>query len=116
MVCLQHIDQIKQAPGISGIQTSISQWLSQEAQIDLLIDRKDQVINICEIKFSLTKYRIDKFYAASSRKKMEVFRQANKTSKALFLTMVTTYGVEQNQYAGTVQNDLNMDIFFREML
>ncbi len=112
MVCLRHTKQIKAALGISGIQSSISSWHSSNSQIDLLIDRKDQVINICEMKFSLAEYSITKKYAAQLRNKIEDFRLSTNSKKALFLTMITTYGLKQNVHSGLVQNDLTMEIFF----
>jgi AAA+ ATPase superfamily predicted ATPase len=112
MVCLRHIYQIKQALGISGVQTSISTWRSPGAQIDLLIDRKDQVINICEMKFSINPFNIDKKYAEILRNKMGNFRQVTDTKKALFLTMITTYGLDNSKYSGLVQNSLDMNILF----
>ncbi|MEM7658206.1 MAG: ATP-binding protein, partial [Bacteroidota bacterium] len=112
MVCLHHIPQIKKRLGISGVQTSVSTWQSPEAQIDLVIDRKDQVINLCEMKFSIHEFAIDKRYAATLRNKQGSFRQSTRTKKALFLTMITTYGVAQNQYAGMIRNELDMNALF----
>ena len=106
------ISQIKQALGISGVQTSISTWRSPGAQIDLLIDRKDQVINICEMKFSINPFNIDKKYAEILRNKIGSFRQVTDTKKALFLTMITTYGLANSPYSGLVQNSLDMNILF----
>lgn len=114
MVCLHHIREIKQALGISGVQTSIASWQSAKAQIDLVIDRKDQVINLCEMKFSIKPFTIDKKYAANLRNKIGTFREETDTKKAIFLTMLTTYGLAKNQYAGMVQNDLTMDILFKD--
>ena len=116
-VCLMHLDQIKQALGISGIQTRSSAWIGeaegQKAQIDLVIDRRDQVINLCEMKFSLRAFNIDKQYAEDLRTKISVFKTATKTQKAIFLTLVTTFGLQQSSAAmGLVQNDLTMDILF----
>lgn len=112
IVCLHHTDQIKNALGISGVQTSISTWSSANTQIDLVIDRRDQVINICEMKFSINKFVIDKKYAEILRNKLGFFRQKTKTRKALFLTLITTYGIAPNQYAGMVRNALTMDVLF----
>lgn len=112
MVCLQHIPQIKNALGVSGVQTSVSTWQNKNAQIDLLIDRKDRVINLCEMKFSIKSFSISKKYAENLRNKIGTFREVTNTKKALFLTMVTTFGVANNKYKGLVQNDLTMDIFF----
>ncbi len=113
MVCLHHISAIKDALKIGGVQTSVASWQSAAAQIDLLIDRKDQVINLCEMKFSIHPYTIDKKYAANLRNKIGSFKQDTGTKKAIFLTLISTYGLVDNQYSGMVQNDLNMDVLFR---
>jgi hypothetical protein len=116
-VCLAHIPAIKKALGIQGVRTQTSAWIGgderSKAQIDLVIDRRDHVINLCEMKFSLDAYKIDKDYAASLRRKVAVFREQTGTKKSLFLTMITTFGVENNEYKGSVvQNDLKMDVLF----
>ncbi|MEM6321083.1 MAG: ATP-binding protein [Bacteroidota bacterium] len=116
-ICLYHIQQIKNALNIGGVISHTSAWKSQftekGAQIDLLIDRRDQVINICEMKFSMEPYTITKAYANQLRQKMAIFRAAAKTKKALYLTMITTYGLNKNMHSmGLVQNDLTMDVLF----
>ncbi|HVB03022.1 MAG TPA: ATP-binding protein [Chitinophagaceae bacterium] len=116
-VCLMHTRQIKAGLGISGVQTRTSSWFSTDkknrAQIDLVIDRRDQVINICEMKFSINKFTIDKKYAEVLRNKIAVFKEQTGTRKAIFLTMITTFGLNINQYSNSlVQNDLTMDILF----
>lgn len=116
-VCLYHINEIKQALGISGIETETSCWRSTTStngtQIDLIIDRRDSVINICEMKFSISPFMIDKKYDAVLRNKLGIFKQETKTKKALFLTMITTFGIAQNNYAGNVQNNIIMDVLFK---
>ncbi|MGJ7030974.1 AAA family ATPase [Niabella hirudinis] len=112
-VCLAHIKEIKQALGISGVQTTASSWIGNGAQIDLVIDRKDQVINLCEMKFSVNDFKITKKYAGELRNKIAAFRETTNTRKALFITMITTYGLASNEYAGAlVQNSLSMDVLF----
>ena len=116
-VCLMHLDQIKQALGISGILTRSSAWIGEtegkKAQIDLVIDRRDQVINLCEMKFSINPFVIDKRYAEELRTKIGVFKTATKTQKAIFLTLITTFGLHQNSHSsGLVQNDLTMNVLF----
>jgi uncharacterized protein len=116
-VCLDHIPQIKKALGIQGVLSKEAAWKGgteeQSAQIDLLIDRRDQVINLCEAKFSLGKFAIDKSYAEKLRNKISVFKTVSQTRKAVFLTMITTYGLEKNQYAAAlVQNEVVMDDLF----
>jgi len=118
--CLSHIQQIKNALGISGVQTETSSWISstssQGAQIDLIIDRRDQVINICEMKFSINAYTIDKKYAEELKNKLSVFRRETKTRKALFLTLITSFGLIKNTYESLIQNQLTMDILFEPSL
>jgi hypothetical protein len=119
-LCLQQISEIKKALGISGVQTETSSWRhapvnSQDrgAQIDLVIDRRDGVINLCEMKFGEDDFVIDKKYAGELRNKVQTFRRVTRTRKALFLTLVTTYGVKANDYqAELVQNSITADVLF----
>jgi uncharacterized protein len=116
-VCMNHIEQIKKALGISGIYSEISSWRSLNnengAQIDLLIDRKDNTITICEIKFSIDEFEITKSYAESLKNKISVFRKESKTKKSIFMAMITTFGVKSNEYAiSLVQNSLLMEDLF----
>lgn len=83
------------------------------AQIDLLIDRKDEVINLCEMKFSNTQYAITKDYEENLRNKMAVYRAETKTNKALHLTLLTTLGIAKNKYAEIVQKELLLNDLFR---
>lgn len=116
-ICLDHIWQIKKAMGISGIQSNNVAWKGgtggKSAQVDLLIDRRDQVINLCECKFSLDTFSINKNYSEKLRSKITTFKTATKTRKSIFLTMITTYGVEKNKYANLlVRNEVLMDDLF----
>ena len=116
-VCLAHLTQIKRALGISSVQTYASVWQGSDgissAQIDLVIDRRDHAINICEMKFSINRFAIDKSYAENLRQKMGVFQKATNTRKALFLTFITTFGLADNEYSSSlVQNSLSIDALF----
>ncbi len=115
-ICLYHLREIKIALGISGVQTESSSWIGRSerkgAQIDLVIDRRDRVINICEMKFSIDTYTIDKKYADELRNKLNVFRAETETKKALFLTLITTFGITQNKYSALIQNEVKMDALF----
>ncbi|MHA4806824.1 AAA family ATPase [Flavitalea flava] len=114
-ISLLHIDQIKKALGISGVYTEISSWQSSTSgvQIDLLIDRRDQVVSLCEIKFSKAPYSISKSYKAELEKKVFGFQKETKTNKALFLTLITTIGLQANQHStGFIQNTITMDDLF----
>ena len=82
-------------------------------QIDLLIDRKDTTINICEIKFSKNVLTIDSDYSKKLRQKVEVFKNITKTRKNIFLTMVTTFGITNNSWSNdAVSNSITKDSFF----
>ncbi len=115
-VCLYHLDQIKKGLGISGIITNTSSWRSKSsenaAQVDLVIDRRDQVVNLCEMKFSINKFEIDKKYDEVLREKIGVFKSETKTRKSVFMTMITTFGLQNNRFSGNVQNELTMDVLF----
>jgi AAA+ ATPase superfamily predicted ATPase len=119
-LCFAHVKQIKQSLGISGVVTEEASWQYHAktmsecgAQIDLLIDRADNAINLCELKFSDYPFVIDKKYAAELEQKIQVFKQRTKTRKALFLTLVTASGLEQNSYATSlVTNHIQLNQLF----
>ena len=117
-LCMAHTQQIKVALGIAGVLSNIYSWrkeadeTSDGAQIDLLIDRKDQVVNLCEMKYSLSEYVIDVEYEQKLRNKKSVFIGTTNTKKAVHLTMVTTFGIKANAYSGIVQNEVTLDDLF----
>lgn len=116
-ICLYHVNDIKKALGIAAVQTTVSSWRSATllngAQIDLVIDRRDQVINLCEMKFSINPFIIDKKYDSELRNKIAAFKKETGTRKSVFMTMVTTFGLQQNNYAAAlIQNDITMEAFF----
>ena len=116
--------QAKRALGIEGVQTSICAW-SQPAftdqdgnkreggQIDLVIDRRDQTINLCEMKFSKNPFEITPSYLEHIIYRRELFRQLTGTKKALHLTFVTTYGLVKNAQYGMIQSEVTMDDLFK---
>jgi uncharacterized protein len=116
-VCLYHLPQIKKALGISGMHTESASWRSKKAtpaaQIDLVIDRKDNVITICEMKFANSPFEITKAYEANLRNKILAFKSDTKTRKALFVTMITTFGLIKNaRAASVVQNEIELNTLF----
>jgi uncharacterized protein len=121
-LCLKHVAQIKKGLGISGIYTEQSTWRSdgrieeQGAQIDLLLDRADNSINLIEIKFSVSEFIIDKKYAAELESKKRAFGDKTVTRKNLLLTMLTSYGVKKNEYFyNTIDRELTMDVLFETL-
>lgn len=118
-LCLKHIQQIKEALGIESIPTQVAAWHyvpgkgADGAQVDLLIDRSDHVINLCEIKFYTLEFTIEKSYAGVLQRKLTVFKQKTGTRKTVLLTMVTTYGLKENEYSRKlVDKSLSMDVLF----
>ncbi len=119
-VCLEHTDQIKKKLGISGVYTDINSWYCKKddskgirgAQIDLLIVRKDQVINLCEMKYSNLEYTLSEEDDANIRSKVVTFIDATKTRYAIYPTVITTYGLVDNAYAGNIQSVVTMDDLF----
>ncbi|MFH1321843.1 MAG: ATP-binding protein [Bacteroidota bacterium] len=119
-ICIKHVDQIKEGLKISGINAVHGSWIEKNAQngaqIDLLIDRDDNVINLCEMKLNNTEYAIDKKYAKEIAKKVNTFTSSTKTKKNVFVTFITSYGLITNQYSSQyVQSELTMDHLFVEI-
>jgi len=104
-ICLKHIPQIKEALKIAGIYSISSSFnkkgskAEKGTQIDLLIDRNDQVINLFEIKFYNTEWSLTEAYAKNLRNKLRVFQETTKTKKYLMLSLITTFGLKQNQHS-----------------
>jgi uncharacterized protein len=115
-LCLSHARQIKVALGIGGIDSSIYSWKSSQstngAQIDLVIDRKDKVINICEMKFSTLPYVLSKSDDLNLRNKLAIFKSETKTKKSLHLVMISPYGYLQNTYSALIQSSITIEDLF----
>lgn len=112
---MSHSAQIKQKLGISGILSNVYSWRAVPkdgtpgGQIDMLIDRNDSTINLCEIKYSESEFTIDKKYEHELRNKKASFISNTGTNKAVHLTMITTYGLKHNLYSGIIQSEVTMD-------
>ena len=117
-LCKDHIKQIKEKLGISGVLTQESSWFVQGdenedgAQIDMIIDRDDRIINLCEMKFSNTEFEIEKEYQQNLLNKIEAFRKTTGTRKTLQLTFITTFGVKKNMYSSRIQRQVILDDLF----
>jgi AAA+ ATPase superfamily predicted ATPase len=98
-LCLKHIQSIKNALGISAIYTQSSSWYNTNAQLDLLIDRDDNIINLCEIKFVNNEYQLTKQDYWNIKNKIYEFEKDSKTRKTLFITLITTFGLKPNEYS-----------------
>lgn len=120
-VCYKHIDQIRQALGVdpgsvAGTWRLSTKFKDKEggAQVDLLFDRPDGAITICEIKCSDSPFSIDKAYAQELLRKIDVFRKHTKTKKQLFLSLITTFGLKPTMYSDEiVTNQVTLEALFR---
>jgi len=123
IVCLHHLAQIKRALSIGGVISSCHSWSCRPftdnngtqwkgGQIDLLIDRSDDVINICEIKYTNDEYEITADYEEKLRRRATLFANTTKTKKALHHTFITVYGVMQNIHSGIVQSQVKAEELF----
>ena len=115
-LCLQHLPQIRKKLGISGVLTSAFSWRGEcggaGAQIDLVIDRNDNIVNLCEIKFSSGHYLIDKKQHEAMRDRRSAFANSTRTRKALQTTMVTTFGLKRNAYSAEIASEVVLDDLF----
>ena len=116
ILCLLHIEGIRRALGISGVLTEIYSWKSKShnpgAQVDLVIERGDRVINLCEMKYASSEYTIDKAYDLNLRNKRAAFIAETRTRKAVQTTMITTYGLSKNAYQAGIPFEVTLDELF----
>jgi len=87
----------------------------QNAQVDLVIDRNDNIINLCEAKFSSGEYTINKEYSDSLRNKRTTFTNSTRTRKAVQTTMITTYGLKKNEYSSEILSEILLDDLFENV-
>lgn len=116
LLVLHHVRQIKRKLSIEGVLSREYTWRCTDAtggaQVDLVIDRDDNTVNLCEMKFSINQFEIDKAYEANLRNKLSQFSRLTAMKKSLQLTMVTTYGVAPGIHSGLVNNQVTLDDLF----
>lgn len=123
LIAIQHHKQIKQALGIAGIATSVSTWRSKGdeetglsgAQVDMVIDRADRIIHLCEIKFSEGTYNISNDYENRLRSRLSLFKLKTKTTKTVVHTFITTYGIGVGKHSSIVHSEITMDALFAKL-
>ncbi len=118
-LCLLHIAQIRRALGISGVAGGICSWRfagtegHPGAQIDLVIDRDDRIVNLCEMKYSNGPYEVNAEDAERLRERRETFIRETGTRKAVHLTLVSPYGLKQGRHSGVFQSVVTLDDLFQ---
>ena len=107
-VCLSHARQIIKAIGVAGVITHVESWRSEHTdpgvQIDMLINRNDRVISLCEMKFTDTEFSITKKHVLELRNKRNVFIEETGTKKAVQIALITPVGIKRNDYSDVVQS------------
>ncbi len=118
-IAMMHINQIKKALGISGVYSKQGSWKFRGddtlpgSQIDMIIDRADQCIHLCEAKFTKENFTINNSYAAELRLRKSIFKQVTQSKKAIFTTLLSTYPAIKNQYyLAEIDNEITMDKLF----
>ena len=113
-VCFNHIPQIKKALGISGVTTSYSAWTNGETQIDLLIRRKDNTMNMCELKFYNSEFTVTKNYYEKLKEREVILSDYIPKRMAIHTTLVTTFGLKYNNYSSVFSNTITLKDLFSE--
>lgn len=115
-ICLKHVQQIKKALKIEGIHSTNSSWSAKGIQVDLVIKRADNWINLCEMKFHSNPYTIGKKEITELRNKVSKFKEETETKDVVVITMITTYGVVENEnFHEIIENSFEMDILFENI-
>jgi len=116
LLCLTHVEKIRAALGVAGVSTRIAAWRSAKSdrrlQIDLVLDRNDGVMDLCEMKYTLGEFVIDKEYAQRLIERRYAFANETRTRKALHVVFATANGLKQNAYSHLSQADVTLvDLF-----
>ena len=116
-VCLLHVEQIKDALRIGGVASQVAAWRGEangeRAQIDLLLDRADGIVNLCEMKFGAEPYALDAEELRSLERRRRVFKTATGTRKSVHLTLVAAPDLQRNQASFEIQSIVTLDDLFR---
>lgn len=116
-ICMSHIEQVKKSLGIDRISTEYYSWRSKSedngAQIDMIIERADRTINLCEMKYSEEEYVLQKDEEMKLRNRVSIFKSETGTKKTIRKTLVTTYGLAHNKYNALFNDVVTMDDLFK---
>ncbi|GHU92080.1 hypothetical protein FACS1894155_12260 [Bacteroidia bacterium] len=110
---LANATKAEQLDNFAATLTAYGKKSEPAAQVDLLIERNDNIINLCEMKYANNEFVIDKNYDKALRNKRSAFKSETKTRKAVHITMVTTYGVKHNEYWNNIQSEVIVNDLFK---
>ena len=115
-ICKAHMPQIKAALGIAGVSTEFYTWRTNKvengAQIDIIIDRADNTINLCEVKYSEGLYSLDKEEFLKIQNRISAFKEVTETRSSIIPTMITTFGMKEGMYSDQINAKIDMDALF----
>ena len=115
-ICKAHIPQIKAALGIASVSTEFYTWKTNQvengAQIDIIIDRADNTINLCEVKYSEDLYNLDKEEYLKIQNSISAFKEVTGTRSSIIPTMITTFGMKEGMYSDQIIAKIDMDVLF----
>lgn len=117
-VCFNHVEQIKTALGISGVISENSAWSKkgddeEGTQIDLLISRNDNVVNMCEIKYYSGDFSVNKDYYKVLLRRQAILTEKVSPKTTIHSTLITTFGLTQNEYSNIFTNVIVLDDLFK---
>lgn len=118
-VCLRHVSQIKAALGIQGVSSTVSTWtnigddVQEGTQVDLLIMRKDNVVNLCEMKFYNDTFHVDKNYWQTMMRRQNLLSSQLPRRMVVNNVLISTFGLADGEYSGVFQNSVVLDDLFR---
>ncbi len=118
-ICFWHIPQIKASLGIAGVGADVYSWRGtdpdgQGAQIDMLIDREDNTVSICEMKYAQDEYELTEEEAARIRRRSALFLRVTKLRKSIQNVLVSSYGMRRSKYSGVIHREVTLADLFRE--
>ena len=118
-ICFWHIPQIKASLGIAGVGADVYSWRGtdpdgQGAQIDMLIDREDNIVSICEMKYAQDEYELTEEEAARIRRRSALFLRVTKLRKSIQNVLVSSYGMRRSKYSGVIHREVTLADLFRE--
>lgn len=115
-LCKAHMSQIKSALGISSVSAEFYTWKTNNieggAQIDIIIDRADNTINLCEVKYCEDLYSLDKEEFLKIQNRISAFKNVTGTRSRIIPTMITTFGMKNGMYSDQIISKLDMDALF----
>lgn len=119
-ICLLHVAKVKKALGISGVHTAVYPFSCKKdlengiygSQIDMIIERKDDIINLFEIKYYDSPFCLNGKEIEQLNKKKHDFIAISKTKSAIHLSMIALNGIEENAYSNELQAVVSVDDLF----